>query len=49
MGGPDATAPSKAGKAADGHIRADINIKGRAEKARVKTKGAIEAGLHRWP
>ena len=36
-------------KAAGGHIRADIHVHGDTHKAVVKSKGAIEARLHRWP
>ena len=34
---------------AGGHIRADIHVHGDAKKAVIKTRGAIEASLHRWP
>ncbi|QAY95102.1 hypothetical protein CWB41_04640 [Methylovirgula ligni] len=44
-----ATGSGGAGKAAEGHIRADIHVHGDARKATVKTRGAIEASLHRWP
>jgi hypothetical protein len=36
-------------KASGGHIRADIHVHGDTHKTVVKSKGAIEARLHRWP
>lgn len=40
---------SKAVKAPEGHIRVDIHVHGAAHKATVRTRGAIEASLTRWP
>jgi hypothetical protein len=40
---------SKGAKPVDGHIRADIHVHGGAHKAVVKTRGMVEASLHRWP
>ncbi len=42
-------APAGAGKPTERHIKAEIYVKGSVEKAVVKTRGAIEASLHRWP
>jgi hypothetical protein len=36
-------------RATDGYIEAHIHVHGNAHKVTVKTKGAIEAKLHRWP
>ncbi len=44
-----ATGAGGAGKPTEGHIKAEIHVKGSVEKAVVKTRGAIEASLHRWP
>jgi hypothetical protein len=43
------SASGNASAAQGGHIRADIHVHGNAHKAVVKTKGSIEARLHRWP
>jgi hypothetical protein len=43
------SASANAAAAQGGHIRADVHIHGPAHKAVLKTKGAIEAKLHRWP
>jgi hypothetical protein len=39
----------RSAKHAGGHIRADNHVHGDTHKAVVKSKGAIEARLHRWP
>ncbi len=44
-----ATGPAKAAAATQGHIEAHVHVHGNVHKATVKTRGAIEAKLHRWP
>ena len=36
-------------KGADGHVEAHIHVHGSGHKTTLKTRGAIEAKLHRWP
>jgi hypothetical protein len=43
------SASGNASAAQGGHIRADVHIHGPAHKTTLKTRGAIEARLHRWP
>jgi hypothetical protein len=44
-----ASGTSGSPKPTEGHIRADIHVHGGAHKATVRTRGQIEASLHRWP